>query len=1036
MVLMVIFGTISYFELKSSFFPVIPNRIINIQLVYPGSSPEEIEEGVVVKIEEKLKGVSGVERITSKSQENAATITVEVEKGYNTSTALEDVKNGVNAINSFPTGLEKPIVVLRENVNPTVTFSLSGENANLRTLKSIARQVETDLLSHEGISKVELSGFPEEEIEVALSENAMQAYNISFEQISNAIRSTNVDVTGGKVRTEGEELLIRGRNKGYHARDLEDIVVKSTPDGKVVLLKDVAKVVDRWAENPNKTIINKQRGVEVTVNSTDNQNLVQNADYVRRYIDEFNKNNGQIKATMISDRSVNINERRDLLLRNGGQGMLLVLLLLALFLNIRIAAWVAFGIPVSFFGMIIIASFYGVTINVISLFGMIIVLGILVDDAIVISENIYQHYERGKTPIRAAIDGTMEVMTAVITAVLTTVVAFAFFFLVDGRPGDFFSELSFVVIATLLVSLVEALIILPSHIAHSKALKQGLDDKNLLERATDKVFNFMRDKTYAPVLRYFLNNKFLAITIMVCGLVVTVGAMKGGIIKSTFFPFIERDDIRITLEMPSGTRETITEEKLKTIEAAIDRVNKEYSGKRSDSLQVVQNVSIKVGPGTHTGTIDVNLLKGETRNIAVSEVENAFRKETGVLPGVEKLTFGTASAFGKPVSVTLLSRNFEQLNAAKNEVKAAMENMDQLKDVVENTQAGPQEIQLKLKEKAHLLGLSEAAILNQIRQGFFGNEVQRLQRGIDEVKVWVRYDEANRSSENNLENMRIRTTSGQELPLKELATYTKQRGIVNINHLDGQREITVEADIASRKVSATEMVTQLKDEIMPSILAKYPSVTPLYEGQNREAAKTQTSAKVALPVVLLIIISLIVFTFRSFGQTVAIFVLIPFSFVGVAWGHYFHGQQISILSFLGIVALIGIIVNDSLVLVTKFNQYLQEGLEFKEAVYQAGYNRFRAIFLTSATTIAGLAPLLFETSFQAQFLKPMAIAVAYGIGIATLLTLLVLPVLLVVLNQIRLGWFRAWNWEKASNRELVEPAIKELEVDKEVYDEE
>jgi multidrug efflux pump subunit AcrB len=1030
MVLMIIFGIVSYFKLNSSFFPIIPNRIVNVQLVYPGSSPEEIEEGVVVKIEEKLKGVSGVERITSKSQENTATIVVEIEKGYKTNVALEDVKNAVNAINSFPEGLEKPIVVLKENINATATFALTGKNIDLMTLKHFARQVESDLLNQDGISKVELSGFPEEEIEIALSEDGMQAYNVSFSQVSSAISNSNVDITGGTIKTPEEELLIRGRNKGYYARELENIVVKSTPDGKVVRLGDVAVAQDKWTDNPNKSVINKELGVEISVSSTDDQNLMDNAAFVRQYVKDFNAKNTKIKATLISDRSVTLNERRDLLVRNGGTGMLLVLLLLALFLNVRIAFWVAVGIPISFFGMIILAAYVGVTINVISLFGMIIVLGILVDDAIVIAENIYHHYEMGKTALHAAIDGTMEVITAVLSAVFTTIIAFSFFYMVDGRAGDFFSELAFVVIATLLVSMIEALIILPTHMAHSKALSAGVKKKNKVERATDKLMFYLRDKIYAPVLKYCLHNKFLTMTVVFCTLALTVGAFKGGIIKATFFPFIASDNVNIALTMPSGTREQITEERLIQIEKAVEIINKKYKSKREDGLDIVDNVVRKVGPGTNVGAVNISLLKGELREIPSFQIENAIRDEVGILEGAEKLTFGSANPFGKPVSVTLLSRDNEQLASAKDEVKAAMNKFSELKDVVVNTQPGPNEIRLKLKDKAYLLGLSEASIMGQIRQGFFGQEVQRLQRGIDEVKVWVRYDEQNRSSLKNLEDMRIRTQSGQEFPLKELATYSKQRGVVNISHIDAQREMTIEADVIGPQISAPDVIADLRENYVTQILEKYPLVTPLFDGQNREAAKTQKSAKSALPIVLILIISLIIFTFRSAGQTLAIFALIPFSLVGVAWGHFLHGNQLSILSFLGIVALIGIIVNDSLVLVTKLNSYLKEGMTFKDAVFQAGYMRFRAIFLTSATTIAGLAPLLFEKSFQAQFLKPMAIAVAYGIGMATVLTLIVLPVILLVLNHIRVWWRHFWYGQTATNEE-VEPAIRELKVDNE-----
>jgi len=1025
LVLIVLFGFISYFRLTSSFFPLVPNRIIQVQLVFPGSSPEEIEEGVVVKIEEELKGVTGVERITSVSQENTASILVEVEKGFNTSKALEDVQNAVNGINSFPDGLEKPTVVLRENLNFTASFSLTGKNVDLYSLKRFARQVEDDLLSTDGISKVEISGFPEEEIEVAFREDALKAYDLTFDMASQAIQNTNVDITGGTIKSPQEELLIRGKNKGYHARELEQLVVKAQPDGKIVRLGDVAIISDKWADNPNKSVVNGERAVQISVSSTDNQNLLQNADYVRRYIEEFNAKNDVIQATLILDQSVNLNERRDLLVKNGIIGMALVLLLLALFLNVRVAFWVAVGIPISFFGMIVLAAYYGVTVNVISLFGMIVVLGILVDDGIVISENIYHHYEMGKSPLRAAIDGTVEVIPAVLSAVFTTIVAFSFFFMVDGRAGDFFSELSFVVIATLLVSLIEALIILPSHMSHSKALSKDSAKKNKLERFTDKMMHTMRDRMYAPTLRYFLNNKFLLIAISIGLFVITIGAMQGGLIKSTFFPFIERDNITVSLTMPSGTRDYITEEKLIHIENAVWKLNDEYKSQRADSQDVVINVVRNVGPKTHVGTVAVTLMSGEQRNIPAFAVENALRKATGIVAGAEKVTYGSASPFGKPVSVTLLSNNYNQLNQVRAEVKAAMQGMSELKDVIENIQPGPQEIRLKLKDKAYLLGFNERSILSQVRQGFFGFEVQRLQRGIDEVKVWVRYAESDRTSVKNLEDMRIRTANGSSYPLHELATYTMERGVININHLDAQREITVEADVIGPDVSAPDVIAEIRDSIMPDILKRYPNVRPLYEGQNREAAKTQKSASTALPIVLILILAIITFTFRSFGQTLMIFMLIPFSFIGVAWGHYFHGNQLSILSFLGIVALIGIIVNDSLVLVTKMNSFLKEGVPFKEAVFKAGHSRFRAIFLTTATTIAGLGPIIIERSFQAQFLKPMAISVAYGIGIATFLTLLLLPVLLLTWNSVKVFAYTFW-YDRVPSREEVETAVIEL----------
>ena len=737
MAVVVIFGYLAYSNMTASFFPLVENRIINIQLIYPGAAPNEIEEGVVARIEEKLEGVTGIERITSTSNENAAAVIIEVEKGYDTKIALEDVKNAVNAINSFPGGLEKPIVALRENINFTINYAVTGENISLKSLKQYGQRIEKDLLAFDGISKVELAGFPNEEIEVALDDDALRKYGISIEQAGSLIRGANLDITGGSIKTKNEELLIRSRNKEYYAAQLENLVIKTTSDGAIVRLKDVAKVADKWADDPNRIYINGNPGIEVLVSSTDKEDLLKNAEYVRNYFKKFAELNPKLSATLIKDQSETLQERKELLIENGVLGMLLVLLLLSLFLNIRIAFWVAVGLPISFLGMFIIALYAGVTINVISLFGMIVVIGILVDDGIVISENVYSHFERGKNPIQAAVDGTMEVLPSVISAVLTTMVAFSFFFMVDGRAGDFLSELAFVVIATLFISLIEALIILPSHLAHSKALKKG-QQKNKMELLTDKMMYVLRDKLYAPVLRFALNHKIFTFLIAVSLAIITIGGIKGGLIKFTFFPVIERNDVPINLSMPAGTREAITNERLEKIEAAIWRVNDAIKKETGNDLSIVANIERKVGPGSHEGSISAILVGSEQRTTSSMELADRFREEVGAMDDADKLTYGNASAFGKPVSVTFLGENQKELDAAKDELKAAMKELPQLKDVVESVQEGNREINIKLTDEAYILGFNEAQILNQVRQGYFGYEAQRLQRGKDEVKVWVR----------------------------------------------------------------------------------------------------------------------------------------------------------------------------------------------------------------------------------------------------------------------------------------------------------
>lgn len=1022
----IIFGAVAWNSLNSTFFPLIPERFIIINAVYPGASPSEIEEGVVQKIEENLKGVSGIDRFTSTSSENTATITIEAFRSADSKEVLDDVENAVNQIPSFPAGLEPITVFLKENLTFTINFALTGDSVSLLALKSLTREMEDQLRDLDGISKVELLGFPEEEIEISVNEDALRAYNLTFEQIGLAVRNSNLDITGGSIKTETEELLIRARYKEYDPDNLLNLVIKADEQGNIVRLNDVAEVSKQFADAAKAITLNGKTAVEVQIQNTDSEDILSTAEKVKAYVADFNETNIIIKAQVVNDRADVLSQRKTLLIENGIIGMVLVLLLLSLFLNVRVAFWVAAGLPISFFGMFVLASYFGVTINVISLFGMIVVVGILVDDGIVVSENIYHHYEMGKDRISAAIDGTLEVLPAVISAVLTTMIAFSAFFFVDGTAGDFFSEMSFIVIATLAVSLIECLLILPSHIAHSKALSKDYK-KNRLERALDNGMEYAREKLYRPVLEFSLKFKFLAMSIAIGLFIITLGAMAGKIIRVSYFPFIDRDNFEVNLTMPAGTRQEITVSYLDYIREAAAEVNKNFADKMPDGVDVIEDVEITLGPTTNVGSLNIILLSSEVRGLSSAVITNALRDATGPIYDAESVTFGSVGAFGKPISISLLSGDYEALSSVKERLKQKMETMAELSDVVDNDIDGVKEVRIKLKDKAYLLGLNPAQVLAQVRQGFFGYEVQRLQIGEDEVKVWVRYSEAARSSVYNLENMYIRLpNNGPKYPLAEVATYSIERGPLNIYHLDGKREIKVEADLSNPNGSAPDAIAYIRDTLMPPILKEFPSVIPLYEGQNREAQKTIKSSKIVLPLVLILIILLITFTFRSFYQAITIFMLIPLSLVGVGWGHYVHGLPLSIFSFLGIIALIGVIVNDSLVLVSKMNSSLKEGMPFNEAVLNAGLSRFRAIFLTSATTIAGLAPLILEQSVQAQFLIPMAISLAYGISIATVLTLIILPVLLSYLNHAKVygTWF--WTGNKPKSRE-VEPAVIEME---------
>lgn len=1021
MILLFIVGLVGLSQMKTTFFPEVESRIISIQAIYPGSSPEEIEEGIVSKIEENLKGLTGIERVTSVSSENSASVTIEVLKGYDTDVILQDVKNAVDGINSFPVSMEPVTIYKLENLGRVLSFAIYGD-VPLTTLKKVARKVEDELLGIDGLSKLTLSGFPEEEIEVTFRENDLRSYNITFDEAARRIRQSNLESTGGTIKTEKEELLIRANNKEYTAKEFQDIVIKSNANGGVVKLHQVADIKDKWEDKPQRTFISGEPGVVIQVQNTLEEDMITIADNVKKYIEKFNKENEEVQALIVEDSSITLNQRIELLTNNGIIGFIIVLILLAMFLHYRLAFWVALAIPISFAGMFLLASILGVTLNVISLFGMIVVIGILVDDGIVIAENIYQHYERGAKPFEAALNGTMEVLPAVFSAIITTVIAFSAFFFIDGRLGDFFREMAIVVIFSLVFSLVEGALILPAHIAHSKALKRG-EKPNAIMKGLDNMMAFLRDMMYAPILNWAVRFNYPTLAICVAALMITFGALQGGFIKSTFFPVIPRDNYSVDLKLPAGTREDITSDILNRIERVTNEVNQELSDEFfEDGIYPVTKIQKNIGPATYQGNLQVSLLDGETRgDITARKIIAKVREKLGAVNEAETLTFSSGSPFGKPLSVSLLGSDPEELDRAIEAVKANLSKIPDLKDIVDNNQQGLKEISLALTPQAYNLGFTLQEIISQVRQGFFGAEAQRIQRGEDEIRVWVRYDLADRSDISDLADMRIRSTDGRSIPLSELATFSTERGVININHIDGEREVRIEADVSNDGVSISDITNDVKNVILPQTLKDFPSVRASFEGQDREQGKTQKSLGLVMPLIFMMMFFVIVLTFKSVSQALIVFALLPFGFVGVGLGHWVHGLPISLFSILGVIALIGIFVNDALVFITTFNERIKDGYDVKTAVIETGRARYRPILLTSITTIAGLAPLIAEKSFQAQFLIPMAISVAYGLLVGTFILLVLIPALLIISNKTKTGLVRIYTGEKIAP-ELVEPA--------------
>ena len=1042
MILIIIFGFMGLFNLRKTFFPERSSKIITVDAVLPGASPIELEQMVTLKIEDNIDGISGVKRITSKSLENTSSIIVEIENKANNQVVLQDIKNAIDRINSFPDEMESPSISLIEDFNPAISFAISGE-VSLSQLKKTAEEIEDDLKAMKGISKVRISGYPVEELEISVRENDLKKYNLSFQDLHRAIISENIDFTGGTVKSIDENFKIRSNNKKYNSDEIAEIIVKKI-NNRIIKIKDVATVKRIWQDVSNRKYYNNTSGVVINVFNTNNEDITIVSSKTRSYLKNFNNINTNITADIIQDNSIIIEQRIALLTKNGVIGFILVLLILTFFLHPSLAGWVAVAIPISFSGMFILASFYGITLNVISLFGMIIVVGVLVDDGIIIAENIYQRYEKGENRINAAINGTLEVLPAVTSAILTTIVAFSLFFMLDGMLGDFFPEMGFVVIGTLVFSLIEAIIILPTHIAHSNALK-GIQPSKKIKKVIDKttdVLDNIKSKYYAPILKFAINNPLTIILIFICSLAISLSALNAGLIKSTVFPSIEGESIIVNLKFEAGSSEEKTEKWINYIENKILEKSNKLSKEFNDGVSLVRAIektignnqsadqwSIQSAQSSEKSSLTILLIPSEERTIGTSEITNYLKDAVGEIPGAESLTFDVESPFGKAISIALFSENNDELLSAIKILKDHMVSLQLMKNISSSDEKGLKEIKLKLKNRAYQMNLSTAQILNKIRNGFYGFESQRLQIGTNEVKIWIRYNEKDRNSIYDLENMRI-NLMGNNYLVGDLVDIKIERDLLSIDHLNGKRSVQIDADLLNPKIDNPLSITaNIEEFINSNIKTIYPSIKHSVEGQIRSQAETGNSLKFSGPIVLILMLTIILFTFRSLLQTLAVFVLIPFGFIGVGWGHFIHNFQLSMFSYFGMIALIGILVNDSLVFISKFNKNLKEGLKLDDAIQDTGLSRFRPIILTSITTIAGLAPLIFEKELQAQFLIPMAIAIAYGLILATLLTLVFLPAFLKVVNKIR--YIKEWVFTgKKLNNEEREPAIKELEYEK------
>jgi len=1030
-------GGYSLISMKKAFFPEMESRIITISVFYPGASPIEMEEGVTSRIEESIRGLIGIKEINSTSVENRSVVTVETTGEYNINEVLMEIKNAVDGISSFPSAAERPIVSKRRSRASALFLALTPDdstNVDLMTLKAHAQRIEEDLFASGKMSQISISGFPSPEISVEVKEEELLRYKLTFDDLLGAIQGNNQDVSGGEIKSDEEELLIRLRSRSTDPNKIGNIILRAKPDGSYLRISDVAIIKKKFADVPNRSWLNGKESVSIIIEKLPEEDLEEITEYGIKYIEEFNAKNLGVELSVSRAYLDILQSRLDLLTSNGMVGLILVIIALSLFLSVRLSLWVSFGIPFSFLAMFIYANISGVTINMISLFGMILVIGILVDDGVVIAENIYLHFEKGKTPMHAAVDGTMEVLPAVITSVSTTIVAFSPLLLMSGTRMEMMMHVAIVVIASLFFSLFEAFFVLPAHLGSEKVLnRKSLEAKAKKRKSIkgffDRFIIWLRDRIYHHILVWILHWRYAVIGIPAAMVMITLGLYLGGHIKNTFFPRIDFNRFEINIAFTPGSGEKQTIDFLNRFEKAIIEVNKDLMVQLNEDDDIIERVRSSIGSsfsgqesGAHSGRIRVYPRDLEGLNITGFEIANQVRKKIGQVPEARKFTVGGRNRWGAPVSIGLLSSNIKELEQAKDYLMQRLTELPQLKDITENVALGKQEVQLKLKSKAYFIGLDERQIARQVRQGFYGGQAQRLQEGRDELRIWVRYPKSDRLTLRQLESMKIKTNSG-EYPLVELADYKLERGPVAINRYNGSREIRVEAETIDPMAPVPEILQKISTEIMPDVMTQYPGVRYIYQGQQKASSEAMAKIRLYFTLAFAIIVFILMLHFKSFNKTIIILMMIPLSLLGVFWGHGLHGKPVSIMSLWGMVALTGVIINDAIVFLAKYDRFLLEGKKVKDAIIEAGKTRLRPIILTSITTSIGLFPILLEKSVQAQFLIPMAISLAYGVAIGTIFILIFFPVLIILLNDFNV-YSKYLLTGKKPEREDVEVVIK------------
>jgi multidrug efflux pump subunit AcrB len=999
-------GLLTAGNIKQEVFPEFDLDVVQIAVPYPGASPEEVEQGVLLALEESVQGLDGVKEVTSQASESLGTLNIELLLGANGNKVLSEVKSAVDRITSLPKEAERPSVTLLTNQNHVISLIVYGEQSE-RVLRDLAEGMRSELLLDPSITRIDLSGVRAPEISIDVAEGNLRKYSLTLGMIAEQIRRAAIDLPGGGVKADSGEVLLRTTERRDRGEEFEDIVVLNSPEGGDVHVRDVATVIDGFEDSDRSLRYNGLPAAQLNVFRVGSETPIQVAEVVKAYVERAQVALPQgIKVATWSDRSEMYRDRMQLLLKNAYMGLFLVLFVLALFLEFRLAFWVTMGIPTSFLGAILLMPVLDVSLNMVSLFAFIITLGIVVDDAIVVAENVYDARQGGKSWAEAAIDGSREVAGPVVFSVLTTVAAFLPLFLIPGTSGKFFRVIPSIVVTVLLISLVESMFVLPAHLGHHTDSPKSRTGKiHRFHRRFQQSLQRLIDNVYGPSLHACIRARYLTMAVAVALLVASAGYLASGRLDFTFLPRVDSDVVTARIAMPFGVAAEETQKMRDEVVAGLDRAIAENGDPKMLRGVLSEVGAMTFGGGSHgqsisTGSnladVQVYLVPSDQREVSASGLAAAWRSQLSGLVGVENLSFRytTGPGGGEAINIRLSHQDIGVLEESAAAVAAQLATYPGVKDVDDGFSEGKPQLDFTMKPSAASYGLNATEIGRQVRDAFYGAEAIRQQRGRDEVKVMVRRPERERSSEFSIESLLVRTPDGGEVLLGDVARVERGRSYTQIRRAEGQRIVDVTADVVQGEGNAEKVLGVLSGDFLPALAARTPGLSFAFEGDRRSSNESLAALKAGYLLALVLIFALLAIPFRSYIQPLVVMSAIPFGMVGAIGGHVLMGYDFSIISIMGIVAASGIVVNDSLVLVHAANAFRhEEACSAERAVFLAGKRRFRPIMLTSLTTFFGLAPMILETSVQAKFLIPMAISLGFGVMFSTLVILVLVPAL-------------------------------------------